>query len=422
MSENTQPTAPDETTSPVPTEPAAEAVAETAVTPVVPTRSWKHVLKTYAGWLVWSALFIGTIIGLCIVLLSQSQQIDGSSPSTQTVPRKVVTVPTQSSLWPEQNRSVDVSHTIEAAYSTAVEAQKKTLESEPVTAKPVETAPIVVASVQKPVITKPVEKPFHDHHIADFKNPVIAIVIDDVGLDRRHSLQMMDMAAPITLAFMPYAQRVNDMAQQAREKGHELIVHMPMEPEDLAHNNPGPDALLLKNGEAENVRRFDKNLNAFTGYMGINNHMGSAFTASRADITPILKDLKQRGLWFLDSKTNPRSVAASVANDIGLPFASRDIFLDNVNSKAAVLAQLKQTEAVARQKGYAIAIGHPKEGTVAGLQAWIADVQSRGFTLVPLSSIIQARFPQASLPRYARAADVKLARHQDAPAEEPTSN
>lgn len=378
-------------------------------------RPFKTILKQYAGWIVWTTLFSIAVIGLCIALFSGSSQIKDKYPSERTVPRKVVTVPTQSSLWPEQNRTVDLVHKLDTAYSPAVEAQKKTLESKPdITAKPV-----VVAHVNQPTLAvtpTAVTKPFHDQHKTDFKHPVIAIVIDDVGLDRRHSLQMMDLAAPITLAFMPYAPHVDALAQQARTKGHELIVHMPMEPENLPANNPGPDALLLKNGEAENARRLDKNLKAFTGYMGINNHMGSAFTASRRDITPILMELKQRGLWFLDSKTNAQSVAASVANDIGLPFASRDIFLDNVNTTSAVLAQLKQTEAVARRKGYAIAIGHPKQGTVAGLQAWIADAQSRGFTLVPLSSIIQARFPQAPLPRYARAAEPKLARQHYAPA------
>jgi polysaccharide deacetylase 2 family uncharacterized protein YibQ len=242
---------------------------------------------------------------------------------------------------------------------------------------------------------------------AQFKNPVIAIVIDDMGLDRRHTAQIVALAAPITVAYMPYAEQLDQQTAQAWRAGHELMVHMPMEPGNLAQNNPGPDALLLKNAADENMRRLRKNLNAFNGYMGINNHMGSAFTVNRAAVTPILQELKKQGVWFLDSKTDARSVAATVAGEIGLPYAARDVFLDNVNSKAYVLQQLHQTERVARQKGFAIAIGHPRSGTVQALAEWLPQLAQRNLTVVPLSSIIHARFPQAPLPRFARARDFK---------------
>jgi polysaccharide deacetylase 2 family uncharacterized protein YibQ len=381
-----------------------EIDADSGANPGDAKRSLKAVLRAYAGWLVFSGLMLAVVCGLCIALFSQSLQINAPSDVRSTVPRKVVPLPETHSAWPGQTVAVLTPPQTPMTMPPAVEPAKK---PEPIVTAVAVPSPVVMpaASTSKP----PTLKSLDDRHSAHFKTPVIAIVIDDMGLDRRHSNQMVDLPAAITLAYMPYAQQVGKQTDAARQNGHELIVHMPMEPDDLAHNNPGPDALLIKNGEAENVRRLDKNLMAFSGYMGINNHMGSALTSDRTSIMPILHDLKNRGLWFLDSKTDARSVAANVASEIDLPYASRDVFLDNVNSRDAVLKQLQQTEWVARHKGYAIAIGHPKEGTVTALQAWVNDVQNRGFVLVPLSTIIAARFPNAAVPRYAKVNNARLA-------------
>ncbi len=363
-------------------------------------RALREFMRHYTGWLIFGVLLIASIIGLIITFSSVPLQIDAPTRFDKTVPRKVVPIPgVQSAITPPaMSYAVPVLPSVQIA-SIAT----------PVPAKPV-ASPLITKSVAAPeiAIKLPPVKATADHHAAHFKQPVIAIVIDDMGLDRKHSLQAINLPAPVTLAFMPYAQQVNAQTDAARQNGHELIVHMPMEPDDLAHNNPGPNALLLKNGEAENVHRLEQNLAAFTGYIGINNHMGSALTANRTAITPVLQDLKSRGLWFLDSKTDAHSVAANIADEIGLPFASRDVFLDNVNDKNAVLAQLRETENIARRKGYAVAIGHPKSGTIAALQDWTRDVESRGIALVPLSSVIAARFPNAAVPRYAQTGNMRL--------------
>ena len=381
--------------------PDTENATENTVTGAAPRRSLRQFIHDSAGWLVFAVLFMLAIIGLCVSLSSRPLQIHEPKSFEQTVPRKVVPVPVTENTWPTPPNM------------TVAPPQQTTMTVMPAVVPPKKPEPISVvtsyAAPSKIELTKHVA----DHHLAHFDQPVIAIVIDDMGLDRRHSTAAVNLPGPITLSYMPYAQQIEKQAEQAQANGHELIVHMPMEPDDLTHNNPGPDALLIKNGEAENVRRLDKNLTAFTGFIGINNHMGSAFTANRAAITPVLQDLKQRGLWFLDSKTDARSVAADIANDIGLPYATRDVFLDNINSRDAVLKQLHETEEVARRKGYAIAIGHPKEGTMTALQNWTHDVQARGFTLVPLSTIIAARFPDAVVPRYAKSISDTTIAHQD---------
>jgi polysaccharide deacetylase 2 family uncharacterized protein YibQ len=256
---------------------------------------------------------------------------------------------------------------------------------------------------------KPVEQPVAPQSRIEWEKfpktdkPKIAVVIDDMGLNHRNSLRVVALPAALTLAYLPYAENLPKQTSDARGEGHELLVHMPMEPSDLAHNNPGPNALLRANSTDENLKRMASNLQKFEGYIGINNHMGSAFTKDREAILPVMQALKDKGLWFLDSKTVGSSVAGEIAQDLGIPSVERDVFLDNVADVTAILRQLKETEAIARKRGYAVAIGHPHNETIQALQQWTADIEARGFEVVPLSQIIEARYPEAPVPQYARA-------------------
>lgn len=357
-------------------------------------------VRASAGWLAFGCFLLLALGGLLVTLCSRPLQITTPPVFERTVPRKIVPAPQVQLRWQDRER-----------VGSSLQTPAKSLPQTPFPAHEtaVAAAPHVTQAVTPPMPAPRPLQPPADMRAARFPHPVIAIVIDDMGLDRRRSAQIAALPAPVTLAYMPYARQVAQQTAQARAGGHELIVHMPMEPDDLARNNPGPDALLVKNAEPENMRRLDKNLRAFDFYMGVNNHMGSALTADRAAITPVLQDLKKRGLWFLDSKTNPRSVASGVAADIGLPFAARDVFLDNVDSRAAVLQQLYVAENLARRKGYAVAIGHPKDGTVAALKDWMRNVPQRGVTLVSLSTIIAARFPNSAVPRYAKLSTATIA-------------
>ncbi|WP_431858787.1 divergent polysaccharide deacetylase family protein [Azospirillum sp.] len=219
--------------------------------------------------------------------------------------------------------------------------------------------------------------------------PVIAVVIDDMGLDRKRSARTVKLPAPLTLAWLPYAQELREQSRAARGAGHELMLHIPMEPSVQA--DPGPEALLVRLSRDEIVRRFANALASFDGYVGVNNHMGSRFTADRAAMAPVLAEVQRRGLLWLDSRTSPSTVAATLAGELKLPFAGRDVFLDNVETVSAVRAQLAKAEAVARQHGSAIAIGHPHDATIEALAVWLPEVKKRGFVLVPVSAVVRAR-------------------------------
>ena len=257
------------------------------------------------------------------------------------------------------------------------------------------------------------DEPAHKAVLPKGHRPQIVIVIDDMGLNMRNSREMAQLKYPTTLAYMPYAQNLLQQTKAAYDNGHELIVHMPMEPEDIAHNNPGPDALLTTVSAEENRTRLQRSLGKFDRYIiGLNNHMGSKMTASEKSMRPVMQMVKDKGLWFLDSRTIGNSVAGKLADEYKIPYVARDIFLDNTETVPAILIQLKQLEAMAKKRGYAVAIGHPYNSTLAALKEWMPNARAKGFDLVPLSVVIAQRFPAAPVPKYARVEQkISLAQH-----------
>jgi polysaccharide deacetylase 2 family uncharacterized protein YibQ len=220
--------------------------------------------------------------------------------------------------------------------------------------------------------------------------PMIAIVIDDMGVDQRRTMKAIALPAPLTMSFLPYAKDLEPMTQAAHAAGHELMLHMPMQPMS-ASENPGPEALLTGLDPLELLRRTIAMLDSFTGFVGANNHMGSKFTQNADGMRIVLGELNARGLLFIDSRTIAGTAGPSVARSLGMPFAERDVFLDNDASPGNVRAKLAEVEAVARRQGHAIAIGHPHDGTVEALAQWLPEVEKRGFVLVPVSAVVKAR-------------------------------
>jgi len=220
--------------------------------------------------------------------------------------------------------------------------------------------------------------------------PLIAVVLDDVGVARNHAELAIDLPGVITLSFMTYADGVADMAARARAKGHELMLHVPMEP--LGHEiDAGPHVLTVGASESELLKRLAWGLDRFPGYVGINNHMGSRFTQDERGMQVVLAELKRRNLLFLDSRTISNTVGDKLAARMGVPHVMRDVFLDNEMDEAAVIRQLMQAERVAANKGQAIAIGHPHPATIAAIRAWMPKAETRGFVIVPLSAVAKLR-------------------------------
>lgn len=216
--------------------------------------------------------------------------------------------------------------------------------------------------------------------------PKVVIVIDDLGLDRRRSRLIAELPGPLTMSFMAYAHDLKEQTSSARRAGHELMLHVPMEP-GSAKIDPGPNVLLSGMPKAELDANIAWNLDQVSGYVGINNHMGSRFTADRDGMREVVAALKKRGLLFLDSLTSGRSVAHDVARDAGIPFAIRNVFIDHEDDLDAINHQLQRTLEVARKTGVAIAIGHPRDNTIKALKEWLPKLDGEGVQLVPVSAV-----------------------------------
>ena len=218
---------------------------------------------------------------------------------------------------------------------------------------------------------------------------MVAVIIDDMGLDRRRSGKVVDLPGPLTLSYMTYAAHLAQQAQEAHMHGHELMMHMPMQP--LAELDAGPDVLSEILPPDELRRRVEADLDRFGGYVGVNNHMGSRFTAYAPGMRIVMAALKARGLLFIDSMTTGKSVGMATAREAGVPAARRNIFLDDIDDEAAIDAQLAKAEEQARKMGSVIVIGHPHDHTTAALAAWLPTLEKKGITLVPVTAVVTAR-------------------------------
>ncbi len=218
--------------------------------------------------------------------------------------------------------------------------------------------------------------------------PVIAIVIDDIGVDKARSLRAIGLPGPLTMAVLPYASGLRPQIAAARANGHEIIVHIPMEPygDDA---DPGPNFMAMSHDAAAFRTAFDWNLGRVGDYVGFSNHMGSRYTEDAPRMRRLLSEARSRGLLFLDSVTSGDSVGTRIAEELGVPHARRDVFLDNERSAPEIWQRLAQLEATARRRGFAVGIGHPHDATIEVLTTWLASVRRRGFELAPISAIIR---------------------------------
>jgi polysaccharide deacetylase 2 family uncharacterized protein YibQ len=218
--------------------------------------------------------------------------------------------------------------------------------------------------------------------------PTIAIMIDDMGVNRAQSDRAVRLPAPLTLSWMPYAVNVTEQATIGAAHGHETMLHMNMEP--LGRTDPGPDALRTWLPAATNLGYLRRALDRVPGAVGLNQHEGSVASLSVPLMDLVMGELKARGLLFVDSLTIPHSVALGRAEAAGLAAVPRDVFLDNSPEPNAIRAQLAAMEAIARRTGHVIAIGHPRQTTVDVLAAYLPTVAARGFVLWPVSATVAA--------------------------------
>ena len=216
----------------------------------------------------------------------------------------------------------------------------------------------------------------------------IALVLDDFGHQSTHLIERFTaLPQPLTLAVLPNEGQVEDIVEQARDHGHEVLVHLPMEPDDYPERNPGENAIFIDQ-KAEKIRQLARAaIRRIPGAVGLNNHMGSRATTDPRVMKQVLLEVKKHDLIFLDSRTSPGSVAGDLARTMDIPAFRRDLFIDPVDEVAAVEVKLWELAAVAARNSQAIGIGHDREQTLQAMQAVLPRLEARGFRFVPISQL-----------------------------------
>ena len=222
--------------------------------------------------------------------------------------------------------------------------------------------------------------------------PKIALVIDDCGYNQDLARRFARVQVPLTFAVIPYLDGSEACAEDAFKRGHEVILHQPMEPESYPETKVEEGALLLGMGGRQVASTLTENLGTIPHVSGLNNHMGSAATADRSlmgHVMASLNDLRPSypGLYFLDSKTSAGTVAYDTARRRGIPTAMRSVFLDHDESLASVTSKLDELLEVAEEEGEAIGIGHVKPDTLAAIEALLTRLGPDEFDFVFASEL-----------------------------------
>jgi polysaccharide deacetylase 2 family uncharacterized protein YibQ len=218
--------------------------------------------------------------------------------------------------------------------------------------------------------------------------PKVAIIIDDLGHNSDLAFSFLSLNLELSLSILPSAPFTDIIVREANKKGREIILHQPMEPKSYPSVDPGPGALFLSMSERDLRQVLDKNLREITGAKGVNNHMGSSFTENREKMQVILQELKNRGLFYVDSRTTMRTVGFEQAKKIGLPAAERTVFLDNSPDPKAIYIQIERLLEIAENFGSAIGIGHPYNETFEIIEEYQNRLREE-FDVVPVSKLVR---------------------------------
>ena len=246
--------------------------------------------------------------------------------------------------------------------------KKQTFEIYPEEKKPArrELAKINIPKAPPETIPVPVEK-----------LPLVALIVDDLGYDKKIAKKFLALNVNLTFSILPHSPFQNEIARLASSKGIEIMLHLPMEPVEYPDVNPGPGTLLSSMSPDELIGQLEDDLNALPGITGVNNHMGSKLTAESTQMYQIFSILKQRGLFFIDSRTTSDSMGRPSARLLQIPFAERDVFIDHYLKPNFIRKQIKELIRIARSNGAAVGILHPHSTTYQILREELPELQNQ---------------------------------------------
>jgi len=217
----------------------------------------------------------------------------------------------------------------------------------------------------------------------------LAVVIDDLGDSLESARAVLAIEPAVTVAVIPFRAVSAAVAAEAVLRGREVILHLPLEPDRGEEMGDAPGFLRTGTPAARLERQLDADLHAVPYIVGVNGHMGSRFTSDAAAMWDLLSALRERGLFYLDSRTSESSVARETAAVLGVPFVARTVFLDHDPDPRTVRRAISEMEEVTHRMREVVAIGHPHRSTIAALAAWLPGAAERGIAVVPVSALVR---------------------------------
>lgn len=245
--------------------------------------------------------------------------------------------------------------------------------------------------------------------VASDRRPKVAIVVGGLGVGKAiRDAALARLPADVSLAFTSYGPELGEDVAAARAKGHEVLLEVPLEPEDYPSTDPGVHTLTTDGSVDKNTKRLSWHMSRFTGYAGLISTHGSKFLADRKDLAFLMRSTRDRGLFFVDAGPVPGTISRDVAAIWGASFARIDGTIDRSLSRDAIDKELSALEASARKRGFAIGAMSALPVTVDRLATWADELESRGIDLVPVSSLVTgggqavAALPAVSAPAAAK--------------------
>lgn len=222
------------------------------------------------------------------------------------------------------------------------------------------------------------------------KRSKLAIVVDDLGNNMGGTTEMLQLPVTLTVAVMPFLSTTKEDAERAHDMGHEVIIHIPMEPLRGKRSWLGPGAITTSLSNKEIKKRINDAIDDVPFAVGMNHHMGSKATADERVMRAVLEVCRQRGLYYLDSRTTFKTVIPKLANEIGVPYLENELFFDDVYTIRHMSKKARELEKLLHDDSVHIAIGHvgiAGKKMVRVLKEYIP-IYKREATIVPLSHLI----------------------------------
>lgn len=243
--------------------------------------------------------------------------------------------------------------------------------------------------------------------------PVLAIIIDDLGDRAVEGRRTVALPGPVACSLLPHTPYARELAATAHQSGKEVMLHQPLEA-DAQNELLGPGAITAGQSGAQITSQLQANLATLPHVSGVNNHMGSRLTRVRQPMHSLLSEIKRTpSLFFVDSVTTQDSIAYAIARELNVPTARRDVFLDSDQDPERIAVQIEKLKKHARERGYAVGIGHPYAVTLDALEAVLPRLAQTGYRLVTVRELIDVQsHRRRTAPRVVRAGGVEATHYQ----------